>query len=353
MGKRLTETEVLKKATEKHDGRYRYPNMRYTSRKNVINIECSIHGEFSQIAAYHLAGSGCPKCANNIKRGTDDFINKARKIHGKEYDYSCSVYVNNKTKLTILCVKHGAFLQTPSHHLAGVGCPTCKGGRLLDTDKFIMKAREVHGDRYSYDQSEYLSAKKKVKIKCNTHGVFYQIAQEHYNGAGCPKCDVSYKPNTSEFIKKARRVHGDKYDYSLTRYTTCVDEIKIICKTHGLFNQRAADHIKGRGCRKCARYGFNTSKDAYVYLLLDTDTSSAVKVGITNNVEKRIKQLKKSTPFEFNVLDIIQVEGEWAFSVEKFYHAHLVNLGLKGFDGATEWFEFNGDVIRSISSGFR
>ncbi|CAM0104256.1 endonuclease [Vibrio phage 234P10] len=353
MGKKLTELEILKKATEKHEGRYRYPDMRYTSRKNAINIECSIHGEFRQIAAYHLAGSGCPKCANNIKQGLDNFIGKARKIHGKEYDYSGSVYVNNKTKLTISCSKHGDFQQAPSHHLAGVGCPTCKGGVLLNNDKFIMKAREVHGYRYSYDQIQYLSAKKKVKIECGTHGFFYQIAQEHYNGAGCPKCDFSYKPNTSEFIKKARCTHGDRYDYSLTEYTTCVDEIKIICKTHGVFNQRAADHIKGRGCRRCTHYGFNTSKGAYIYLLLDTDTSSAVKVGITNNVDKRIKQLKKSTPFGFQVLEVISVKGEWAIPIEKFYHSHLVNLGMKGFNGSTEWFEFNGDVIRSISSWFR
>lgn len=353
MGKRLTEYEVIEKAKSIHGNRYLYPNIGYTTGKSEIRITCREHGEFRQVASYHLSGSGCPKCANNIKMDNHVFIKKAQDLHGDRYDYSFCVYRNNKTKIDIRCRKHGLFSQAPSHHLMGVGCPTCNGGFLLNNNTFIMKSRETHGDRYSYDLVRYSTAKQKVKILCKTHGVFLQGAQEHYNGAGCPKCGSTYNPTTAEFIEKARGVHGESYSYDLVGYTNCRDKISIICKVHGVFEQRASDHIKGRGCRKCAKHGFKPHEEAYLYVLIDSDTTSIVKIGITNNLKNRIKQLKSSTPFEFETLDVIRVPGKWAVPVENFYHTHLVNCGFRGFNGATEWFRFDGCTIRAISAMFR
>lgn len=55
-----------------------------------------------------------------------------------------------------------------------------------------------------------------------------------------------------DFIIKSQKTHGDLYDYSSTEYVTYDEKVKIICRTHGEFQQRAKHHIAGRGCRKCA-----------------------------------------------------------------------------------------------------
>ena len=63
---------------------------------------------------------------------------------------------------------------------------------------------------------------------------------------------MSQKLTTEEFIKKAREVHGDKYDYSNVEYVDAKTNVCIICKQHGVFWQRPSHHTAGRGCKKCA-----------------------------------------------------------------------------------------------------
>jgi len=60
-----------------------------------------------------------------------------------------------------------------------------------DTSIFIEKARKIHGDRYEYSQVVYDDSFIKVKIVCTVHGVFHQSPAKHLQGQGCPKC--SYK----------------------------------------------------------------------------------------------------------------------------------------------------------------
>lgn len=59
------------------------------------------------------------------------------------------------------------------------------------------------------------------------------------------------KITTTEFIRRAREIHGDKYDYSQTVYHKSKEPVDIICPTHGLFHQTAISHLCGHGCTKC------------------------------------------------------------------------------------------------------
>ena len=108
------------------------------------------------------------------KLTTEEFIKKAREVHGDKYDYSKVEYVKSKAKVTIICPEHGEFLQTPQKHLYGQGCPKCGHKSELTTEEFIKKAREVHGDKYDYSNVEYVDAKTNVCIICKQHGVFWQ-----------------------------------------------------------------------------------------------------------------------------------------------------------------------------------
>lgn len=128
--------------------------------------------------------------------------------------------------------------------------------RKLTTDEFIQKAREVHGDKYDYSKVEYKSNKEKVCIICKEdgHGKFYQTLSSHLKGSGCPMCTVENRKYTTEnFIKRAKEKHGNKYDYSKVDYKNNKEKICIICKEegHGEFYQAPSDHIQGKGCPRC------------------------------------------------------------------------------------------------------
>ena len=188
---------------------------------------------------------------------TKEFIEKARKIHGDKYDYSKVNYTKNNVKVCIICPEHGEFWQRPDKHLAGHGCPNCcKTGIKSNTDDFIKKSREIHGDKYDYSKVEYINNRTKVCIICPEHGEFWQTPNSHLNGNGCFECSYiergkDKRLTTEEFIEKAKKIHGDKYDYSKTVYSTWFEKVCMICPKHGEVWQTPASHLHGFGCPKC------------------------------------------------------------------------------------------------------
>ena len=179
------------------------------------------------------------------------FIEKARKVHGDRYDYSLVEYVNKNTKVKIICKKHGEFLKIPNIHIRNGDCPKCVRS-VPTTDEFIENARKVHGDRYDYSFVEYTHSKQKVKIICKVHGMFEQIPNNHLGGADCYECSGTPKSNTEKFILESNEVHHNRYDYSLVNYIDAHTSVQIICKEHGVFDSKPYTHKAGHGCKICA-----------------------------------------------------------------------------------------------------
>lgn len=128
--------------------------------------------------------------------------------------------------------------------------------KLVKTAMFIEKATLIHFNKYDYSNVEYVNSHTKITISCKIHGEFIQRPNSHLNGSGCRKCGTNLmafkKTKTNDdFIANAIKLHGDKYDYSKVEYINSYSKIIIICKTHGEFEQRPADHVNGNGCRKC------------------------------------------------------------------------------------------------------
>ena len=129
-----------------------------------------------------------------MKRLTKDkFIERAREVHGNRYDYSKVNYINNYTKVCIICPIHGEFWQEPNNHMNGKGCRKCSGERTRErcrysSKDFIKKAQTIHGGRYDYSKVEYVDARTKVCIICPIHGKFLQRPNDHIDGCGCPLC---------------------------------------------------------------------------------------------------------------------------------------------------------------------
>lgn len=205
------------------------------------------------------------------KFNLEDFLKKSTLIHGDKYDYSKSIYKNNRTKLIISCPIHGDFLQRPFTHMQGSGCRKCsdinRGKKAkMSHEDFIIKAKEIHGDRYDYSETIFKDADKDVTIICPEHGKFEQNRRAHlYKRRGCPKCGViesiqKRSLTTESFIKKAKDIHGDKYDYSLVNYVNAHKKVDIICPEHGKFSQKPGNHLFGWGCRTCGSFKTGASK---------------------------------------------------------------------------------------------
>lgn len=124
----------------------------------------------------------------------------------------------------------------------------------MTTEEFITRAKAIHGDKYDYSISEYTGQKEKVKIICSIHGIFEQQVGNHLQGKGCARCSGTVKLTTEEFIRNARLVHGEKYDYSETGYVNSGTKVRIICKEHGVFCVKPYHHTAGVGCPPCSWY---------------------------------------------------------------------------------------------------
>ena len=264
---KLTTEEFMSRAKEVHGNKYDYSEAVYTGALEKIKIICPEHGAWMQLASSHMGGSGCTKCGRLLtikahSSDTDTFIKKAKVIHGTKYDYSKVCYKNNRTKVKIICSKHGEFVQAPGKHLDGNGCTKC--GRLLtikahssDTDTFIKKAKNVHGNSFDYSKVQYVNGTTKVTIICSKHGDFNQVPSSHLMGAGCKKCATeipSNKLDTDKFIKRSIEIHGDRLDYSETVYADMKSNVTLICPIHGKFKTNAQNHfvsITSGGCKKC------------------------------------------------------------------------------------------------------
>lgn len=252
---KLTQEDFVRKSNEVHNGKYDYSLSEYTSNHAKVRIICPIHGEFEQRASAHMAGQGCPKCRKNAPVTQEVCLARFQEVHGDRYDYSLVRYVNNTTKVRIICREHGEFEQTPAAHVNGQGCPRCVKNAPVDQAECLRRFHEVHGDEYDYSDVEYANKDKPVKIICRKHGVFLQSPANHWHGQGCPRCYGTGKLDTQEFIRRSREVHGDRYDYSQVEYVNNHTKVRIICPVHGVFEQVPMSHLKGINCPECANVG--------------------------------------------------------------------------------------------------
>lgn len=143
-----TQQQFIKECHEKHNNTFDYSKVQYTGAKNKIIIICKIHGEFEQQADSHLQGSGCKKCQyvnlkNQVRMKNEDFILKLKNIYNDKYTYENTVYTNQKEKVKINCIKHGEFLQWPTHAIRGVGCQICSKEFLgFNRSAFIKRSKD-------------------------------------------------------------------------------------------------------------------------------------------------------------------------------------------------------------------
>ena len=239
---------------------------------------------------------------------TEEFVERARRVHGDRFDYSQTKYRNSDTPVVIDCRIHGAFSQIPYNHLAGKGCKHCAGNQRRPVEETLRRLQSIHGNLYLYDLSTFTNTKQRLKATCKLHGRFTVSYYKHLKGAGCPECSRHYQHKAGEyFVKRARAIHGRKYRYG--KYAGAAKKMRITCSVHGVFKQSPASHLQGHGCPGCAndrkkllaKGGYSTEffllhpemaqRPATLYLVeFAKPGESFLKIGITRtSVQSRLK----------------------------------------------------------------
>lgn len=266
------------------------------------------------------------------KLTTEEFITKAKEVHGELYDYSKVLYKNNSTPIEIICSAHSVFKQRPNDHINGAGCPTCgiisrTSKKLGNKEKFIQRANSVHNNKYDYSKIIYVKANTKVKIICPIHGEFEQRPADHINlRQGCSVCSGNDKWTLNKLKSRATEIHDGLYDYSLVQEPLkSTTKIPIICAIHGVFYSQIANHINSKTiCPQCAGSGFDKNKPAILYYLKITtdDGQTLYKIGITNrtvNERFNLTDLNKIEILKQKQYPVGQDAYEWEQKLLKLY----------------------------------
>jgi len=351
--KKKTKEQFIEEANKKHNFKYDYSLVEYTRSNVRVTVICPKHGEFLTFPTSHLSGTGCRLCVHeSLLQSNEQFIEKARLVHGDLYDYSITDYKGRKHKVSIICQKHGEFTQDPNNHLSGKGCRKCANDKTSircksSKEEFVRKSKEVHGDFYDYSKADYKTSHSKVVITCPKHGDFSQKPSHHHSGIGCPFCGKEAAASklmtgTEEFIEKSKKIHGNKYEYSKVNYKNSSTKVTISCREHGDFEITPQNHLLGSGCYPCSREFRKLRKSLAhsVYVLICDDI---VKVGITSrDVSDRLFEINKNSGRNFKILkEYSGLTRSQCFDIE----TSTLNI-LSGkyygipdkFDGSTECF---------------
>ncbi len=256
--KLLTIEEFIRRAKFHYGEKYTYDHSVYRGYDEKITVTCVVHGNFEIITGNFLRGNtGCKLCGKFVDK--TKFIMLSRKKHGTKYIYDKVQYTNTYTKVEIVCPKHGSFYQTPYlHYHRGDGCVRCSHDKnKYKIDDFVLKARKIHGNRYDYSAVDFDESTEYINIRCPEHGWYKQRPGSHLYGNKCTDCARNdSKLGKEEFVKKARIIHGDRYIYDKVIYVNNKTKVKITCVKHGDFLTKPNCHLSNKaGCPKCRESG--------------------------------------------------------------------------------------------------
>lgn len=292
------------------------------------------------------------------KLTTEEFIKKARKVHGDRYDYSKAKYVDSKTEIVIICPVHGEFKQRPDNHVnGGKGCPECGRLKTIQKQRFSQEewmAAVAKGNPNIEILEEVVNSKTPALCVCKICNHKWKAIPENIRrGEGCPECDKlkRIKNQTLTHEEQVIAIAEKNPDVEvLGKIVGSTTKVSCLCKICNYIWPVSPDNLKhGKGCPRCAESGFKNSRESCLYLLVDDlELPTCIKVGVSNNFDKRFAELTHHTPFPVHVLKVFTFEAGCAtFELEQFAHTIFAdrNCHFEGFDGCTEWFWYSHEIV--------
>jgi hypothetical protein len=260
--KYLTTADWVERFRESHGDRYDYSKVETKFQSDPVIIVCSVHGEFRKTPTAHWKESkGCDLCVKDdlLRAAGIEMLMEFKKKHGNKFDYSQVIFTGRNNAVTIICPVHGSLSVAPANHLRSEsGCRKCGHVEKLGTKPVrslltpIERFVQVHGNKYDYSKVVYVNNQKKITVSCPEHGDFVVSPTEHWKGSGCKTCN-SKSIDAEECIRRFRKQHGDKFDYSRVDYISQTTAVTVVCPDHGEFSVQPVNHWKTQeGCKQCA-----------------------------------------------------------------------------------------------------
>jgi hypothetical protein len=342
---KLTRETVIEQFKEVHGDGFDYSKVVYVDINTPVEIYCKKHElTFYPTPKNHRNGSKCYFCGREAqiekaKKGFEEFKEEMFELYGEQYDFSNSIYINTKTPLTAVCSTHGEFSKPPYALLNGSACDECaKNTKSNNKDIFIEEAKKVYGDKDDYTDTEVISSKYKVKVRCTKHDVVFEKSIQNYlAGSGCPKCSAeNYRRlralSPEEYYKRANEKHENKYTYT-GDYTTLNGVVTFFCEEHGEQRLNANSHLIGSGCKKCETSPIKTNKrtkegycklangrPTHLYLIeCFKDGERFYKVGKTFN-DMKVRYSKSKMYYDYEVKQIYTASAEEIWDLEESIH---------------------------------
>jgi very-short-patch-repair endonuclease len=267
MSRILSAADFIERAKSIHGDKYSYDRVDFKGMREPVEVYCNSCEESWFVAAYSHAkpngtGNGCPNCK---RISTEFFIQKAKEIHGDKYDYSRVICLNRSTPVLIYCKVHEHTWKTSfiRHVECKAGCKQCSAEELHKSTlyqrklDFIKRARSIHGDKYSYDRVDFKGMREPVEVYCNSceeswFVAAFSHAKPNGTGNGCPRCAGRLR-TSQNFIDEARKIHGNKYDYSRVDFVNSTTPVRVYCPEHKYeWETTWGVHIKLKcGCALC------------------------------------------------------------------------------------------------------
>ena len=287
---------------------------------------------------------------SGIKMTLSDFVKESNIRHNNRYCYDLiTEFKGCRTKLPVMCPKHGVFWTIPYMHLQGRGCPKCGNEKIATkntytTEEWVKKAQEKHGDKYDYSKTdmEHRREDGKICIICNKkdefgdeHGEFWMDPKIHLQGQGCPKCGGVYHYTTEEWVKKAQKKHSTELlDFTKTFYKNNNTKVCVICPKHGEFWRNPKTILRSKyGCPFCST---RSIMEEEIASLLDSKDIIYLRQ-VTRKTFRWLENLRLDFYLpDYNIA--IECQGE--------QHYRPIDFAGKGVEWANKSFENN--KIRDI-----
>ena len=218
-----------------------------------------------------------------------------------DYDFSRVEYKDRETHIVVVCPVHGEFKIRPRTLLIGEkgqkphGCWKCNNlippyEKELTLDTFKNRMHELYGDKYTFVWSDFNNKQSMIRFTCKEHGEQRRSVTGLLDGKGCAYCNGKFYP--PDWIKNARAVHGEIYEYDESRPPQRVtDIIRYKCPVHGWQESRYDCHVlQGCGCALCA--GVQN------------------KIPAEDRKQIWIKKCKKRFPGKYSYRDVVYVNND-------------------------------------------
>lgn len=366
---KLTQEDIIKAFHYKHGDDFDYSDVVYVDVHTPVKIRCKKHDcIFYPTPKNHKNGGKCYYCGREAqiekaKKDVNKFKQEVKELYGDRYNCDLVDYKNNKTPVILICNEHGEFKKRPDAILQGVACKKCSN-RTKSNDKeiFIQEAKKIYGEKDDYTDTEIISSKHKIEIRCIKHDlIFIKDIETYLGGWGCPQCSAdNYSRIRSipkdEYYRRANEKHDNKYTY-LDDYISSNEDMTFLCPEHGKIKRNAYNHLKGYGCPYCEKSPHKTSRmtkegycriansrPTFLYLIeCNSEDEKFYKIGKTfQEINKRFT--KSKIPYNVELIYKYECTAENIWDLEIEMHEKYKKYSYKPkkyFRGYTECYNLS------------